>query len=191
MSKIKKSILIIISLFIIITLGKFYFDTKIQKKQEIDKNIAREKITSISELATVKYEYKDVVFFKEDKKMGDFTLPFTKKKFLVVYEGYLKAGINMKEAKIRFESEKIYVKLPESKILDNVIDEKNLKIYDEESSIFNKMEFKDLIKVLKKEKLKVEKEAIEKGFLKESNKKTKQILENLLLNGEYKKIIVE
>ncbi|EKE26982.1 MAG: hypothetical protein ACD_4C00098G0003, partial [uncultured bacterium (gcode 4)] len=108
-------------------------------------------------------------------------IPLTKKSFIVVYEGYLKSGIDLSAVNVQVISpEQLKIQMPHSQVFDNVINEESIVIYDETSGLFNKLEYKDFVDVLIEQKSKVESEAIEKGFLQESEKNAQLLIEVLL-----------
>ena len=53
-------------------------------------------------------------------------------------------------------------------------------IFDEKNSVFNPLELEDYTNFRKEEEAKVEKEAVEKGLLKESEKQSKIAIKELL-----------
>ena len=109
-------------------------------------------------------------------------LPFTQKKFIISYDGEVNAGINLEEAKVSLndETKKIEIKIPKAEILNHVIDEDSLTIFDEKNSIFNQLEIKDFSDFRKDEMKKVEKDLETKGFLEEADEKTKEAIVEIL-----------
>ncbi|HHY77345.1 MAG TPA: DUF4230 domain-containing protein, partial [Clostridiales bacterium] len=118
--------------------------------------------------------------------------PFTEKSFLIKYDGYIKAGIDAGDIEILLnEGKTIKVRLKNSKILDHVIDEKSIYVYDEKDSIFNKMSINDIFNQLAEEKEKIEQKLIEKGFLKDTNDNVRMFLEEFLKSLGYESIEIE
>ena len=109
-------------------------------------------------------------------------IPLTEKKFIISYDGEVNAGVNLDEIDVKVDekNEKITVKMPKAKILNNFIDEDSLTIFDERESIFNQLKLNDFSDFRKDEMKKTEKELIEKGFLEEADKKTKTAIEEIL-----------
>lgn len=116
-------------------------------------------------------------------------MPFTEKSFLIKYDGYLKAGINAQDIQILSnEGKAIEVKLKNSKILDHVIDEKSIYVYDEKNSVFNNLSINDIFNQLSTEKDKIETQLEEKGFLKDTDNNIKLFLEEFLKNLGYESV---
>lgn len=155
-------------------------------------NVANE-LKRISELATYKNIYTDVIFIKDSKKIQDFTIPFTTKILLIKYSGYVKAGVNLEEAEIDVNSEekKIDLKLKKAKVLDNVIDIDNVTILDEKSALFNKIQGQEIINELNKKKGQVVDKLIKDGFLEKANENTKILLKGILKSMGFEKINIK
>lgn len=176
-------LLIILSLSIIgiISVGRNYRTPVINDNITIDTRVIFEKMESISELSIMKYYYSDVIAFKDNKKLKDFDIPFTQKSFLIKYDGYLKAGIDADSIRIvANDGENIKLIIKNSRILDHVIDEKSIFVYDEKSSLFNGLSIRDVFDQIISEKSNIEDKIIEKGFLREADRSLKAYLENML-----------
>ena len=63
----------------------------------INSTIIAERLSKISELSTIKYNYSNIISLKNSKKFKDFSIPFTEKSFLIKYSGYIKAGVDLKD----------------------------------------------------------------------------------------------
>lgn len=161
------------------------------QRDNMKSDIVRERITSISELALLKYEYKDIALLEDSKKINDIALPFTQKSLLIVFSGYMKAGVDMESAELDIEGNNITVYIEGASITDNVIDEKDVSIYDEKSSLFNRIESNDILELLAREKDRIEKEALERGFLDEADKRAKEVLYSYLDAMGFENIKIE
>lgn len=161
----------------------------ISKETTEDSTIILERVERLWEMSSSKYYYSNVVAFKDNMKIKDFQLPFTEKSFLIKYDGYLKAGIDAQDIQILSNEEKgIEIKLKKSKIMDHVIDDKSIYVYDEKNSIFNSLSINDIFDQLSLEKEKIETQLTEKGFLEEADGNTKMFLEDFLRGLGYENI---
>ena len=165
---------------------------KVEEKTSISSETVESSLREVRELTTLKYHYKNIASFENAQEFQGFKLPFTTKKFIYTYEGDINAGIDLEDARVSVnnQAKTITVNLPESKILSHDIDENSVKFFDEKNSIFNPLELEDFSNFRKEEEAKVEKEAIEKGLLEESQKNAKKAVEELLninplINEEY------
>ena len=107
-------------------------------------------------------------------------IPLTQKTFIITYNGSIKAGIDLKQAKISIDNDQLNITLPAAKILSHEIDEKSIEVYDESSNIFNQISINDYKSFATKEKKKNEKEAISNGILEKSKTKAEQTLTTYL-----------
>jgi len=180
------TIFLLIMLLIISSIYSFMLYNKeqnalSQNNKSINSTLVIERISGIWELATTKYYYTNVVSYKENMKINDVEIPFTQKGFLIKYDGYLKAGIDINSIKILSEStEQIKISISKPKILDHIIDEKSVHVYDEKNSVFNNIKIKDVFDMISVEKKKMEDKIVENGFLEEADKNTRMALENML-----------
>lgn len=162
--------------------------------ETISVSTIEEKIARISELAVLKYNYKDIATFQDVKKMNGINLPFSEKSFIIVYSGYVKAGIDLSNIDVEIDQKNeksVRVKLDKAKIIDNVINEDDAKVYDEKSNIFNKLSLEDLLKVFAQKRIDIEEELQENGFLGEANKHCKRLIEGLLIGIGFEEVKVE
>ncbi|OFI05309.1 hypothetical protein CLOACE_18330 [Clostridium acetireducens DSM 10703] len=176
---------------IILLITNLIFSFKFLKENKIkDSSIIYERISKICELSTIKYNYSNVLAVKDAKKFNGVDIPLTKKSFLVKYDGYIKAGIDLKNSNIKtnVEGDSVELVLPKAKILDHSINEKNIFVYDERSAIFNKLTLKDMINEISDEKKKVEEDAINRGILNDANKNAENLLKDILKDMKFKNI---
>ncbi|WP_432408971.1 DUF4230 domain-containing protein [Wukongibacter sp. M2B1] len=162
--------------------------------ETISVSTIEEKIARISELAVLKYNYKDIATFQDVKKMNGINLPFSEKSFIIVYSGYVKAGIDLSNIDVEIDQKNeksVRVKLDKAKIIDNVINEDDAKVYDEKSNIFNKLSLEDLLKVFAQKRIDIEEELQENGFLGEANKHCKRLIEGLLIGIGFEEVKIE
>lgn len=184
MKKTKKWILRLLAIIVIVFVS-YFFGMKggvFNSETNISSDIIKNQILSVKELTTLKYKYTNVGSFKNQAEFYGMKLPFTQKKFIISYDGEVNAGINLEEAEVTInkEDKKVSIKIPKAEILNHVIDEDSLTIFDEKNSIFNQLEVKDFSDFRKDEMKKVEKDLKEKGFLEEANEKTKDAITEIL-----------
>lgn len=163
-------------------------DFKVTEGEKVDSSIVRGEIEKLVDLATVKYNYTNVVEYKNSKEFKGLEIPYTTKTFLLKYDGYIKGGIDFSTVDVKDQGKDLLVSLGPAKILDNVIEEEGVMIYNEREGIFNKLSFDDLYKVLNQEKSNMAKKALESGILKESEENAVEIIEGFLKGLGYKDI---
>ncbi|WP_416197411.1 MAG: DUF4230 domain-containing protein [Sporanaerobacter sp.] len=167
----------------------FYFKSLVTKETSILSDTVEEQVSKILELSTVKYNYTNVVSYKDNKKFNEMNIPFTSKGFLIKYSGYIKAGIDLETVEVNVKDKKsVEIVLDKPKVFDNVINEEDVYVYDERESIFNQLKIEDLYDVLVKEKKNMEEEVINKGLLNEAQKNAEEILNSFLQNMGFENI---
>ena len=156
----------------------------------ITSTIIAERLSKISELSTIKYSYSNVLVLKNSKKFNDLSIPFTEKSFIIKYSGYIKAGVDLKDLDVVINKETVTITLKKAIILDHAINSEDLFVYDEKSSMFNKLSMQDMINEISNEKSKVEANLMKTGFLDEANANTKLLLQGILLDMGFKNVII-
>lgn len=191
LKKTKRYLFTILILITVLGISFTFLKLKNNQNQEIISSHIEEKISKIIELSTIKYNYTDVLSYKDSKQLSGLNIPLTEKKFIVKYSGYLKAGIDMSTIEINIKNkDTIHVFMDKAKILDNVIIEEEVKFFDEKDGIFNKLRFEDLYSVLIEEKEKIKNQAINNGLLNEAEYNTEEILISLLEEMDFTNIII-
>lgn len=176
----EKAVLVVIVIVVILGIVGFA-KISIDKKTNLLSNKIEENILRIVELSTVKYNYTNIVEYEDKMEISGISIPFTNKRFILKYSGYIKAGIDLNTIEVNLiDKDSIEIKMNKAEILENVIPEEDVYFYDERDSIFNKLSFKDLYVVLIEEKEKMKEEVIEKGILNDAEKNGTDIITSLL-----------
>lgn len=147
---------------------------------KITSTTIKNQLTEINELALYSYDYSKVGKFSNKLSFNGWKIPLTQKNFIITYDGSIKAGIDLKQAKISIDNDQLNITLPVAKILSHEIDENSIEVYDESSNIFNQISINDYKSFATKEKKKNEKEAISNGILEKSKTKAEQTLTTYL-----------
>ncbi|ARC86624.1 DUF4230 domain-containing protein [Clostridium argentinense] len=142
-------------------------------------------LIDVKELVTVKYTYSDVISLKDNFKFNDLVIPFTEKSLILKYDGYIKAGVILDKSDITLKGNKLIITLPNSIILDHIINEDDISILDERTSIFNPIQSNDVFEEILKSKKEREDELIKSGFLNEVNTTTEKFLKNFFEELNY------
>ena len=181
MKKWKKyGLILLISIAIILSFF-LYFKFSTKKEVTLLSNTIEEKVSKILEVSTVKYNYTNVVTYKNNKKVNGLNVPFTNKSFIIKYSGYIKAGIDLNGVETQVVDPKtVKIILDKPSVFDNVIVEEDVYIYDERDSVFNKLSFEDLYEVLIEEKKNMEKDVTKKGLLNDAKNNTEELMTSLL-----------
>ena len=168
-----------------------YFQTRVTTNAETFSSSVSESVLQIMQLSTLEYNYTDVVSHKESSKFKDLTIPFTEKRFMIKYTGYLKAGSDLSNVEIDTpDAETVHVTIDHAKITDNVINEEDLYVYDEKGSVFNKLKIADVYEIMVDEKEKTAAKLIENGFLEEADKRSEDLITEVLKAMNFENIVI-
>jgi len=152
-----------------------------EKERGYDSTTVMTRIAHIRELALVKHNYTGVIGYKDYKKFLNINVPLTDKYFLLKYNGYIKAGVDFDRIKVNVENDStLHVSIPKPKILDTVIDEKSVEVYNESENAFNPIKISDYNEALIREKNVMVSDAIKQGILADATEQTKLVLTTLL-----------
>jgi hypothetical protein len=189
---IPSGILIIFVFTTVISLIAFFSFKSIINKKIMNSSVVAEKLTKLKELVTTNYTYTKVLEVKNDREFNGVTIPFTQKYFMLQYDGYIKAGVDLSKLDIKINNytNTITLKLDHSKILDDVINQDSIHIYDEKSGLFNKLALSDMVNEITAQKSIVEEEVIKKGLLQESDTNANVLLEEILKDMGFKNISI-
>ena len=144
---------------------------KTEKEPEISAVVLENRLAEISELASITYNYTNMAQFESSNDFYGMKVPFTTKKFILTYDGVIKAGIDLSQAKVETSGETVRVRLPEAQILSHEIDESSVEVFDEKTSIFNPFTVEDFTAFQAAQKTIMEEKALERGLLEEAGTK--------------------
>ncbi len=162
-----------------------------EKDSGYDSSTVMSRITHIQELALVKHNYTGVIGYKDYMKFLNINIPLTDKYFLLKYNGYLKAGVDFSRIKVTVENDSsVHVSIPKPKILDTVIDEKSVQVYNESENAFNPIKISDYNEALIREKNVMINDAINQGILNDATDQAKIVLTTLLEDMGFSVIII-
>lgn len=151
-----------------------------EQVRELDAVVLESRLSDISELASVTYSYTNMAQFKSSSEFYGMTVPFTTKRFILTYDGVIKAGVNLAEAAVDISGTAVTVTLPAAEILSHEIEEDSVQVFDEKTSIFNPFTVEDFSTFQADQKEEMEAKALEKGLLVQAGEQAKGSVEALL-----------
>ena len=158
------------------------------QKSGYDSTTILNRVMPIQELALVKYNYSGVIGYKDFIKVLKINIPLTEKSFLLKYNGYIKAGVDFKYMKVDVSGKDIHISLPNPKILDTLIDEKSIKVYNESINAFNPLTIADYNKAIMKEKETMINAAISQGILTDATAQAELVLTSIMKDMGFENI---
>ena len=151
-----------------------------EKSPHLDAVVLEAQLNQISQLATVSYHYTHMAQFENSTDFYGVTIPYTTKKFILTYDGEIKAGVDLSRAKITLSGEAVTVTLPAATILSHEIFEDTVEVFDEKTSIFNPFTIEDFSSFQADQKKAVEEKALNKGLLDEATHQARSSIQALL-----------
>ena len=177
-----------IFLLIVAIVLAFFLFKKSNKQPRYDSSAIMEKIAYVKELSLVKYNYSGVISYSDYMKFMNLQVPLTEKTFLIRYNGYVKAGIDVSQSSVSVSGKNVKVILPKPTIQETVIDEKTIQVFDESMNIFNPTKVADYQKAIIGEKNKIMQDALGKGILTESSDQAHKFITSLLDELGFEKV---
>ena len=153
-----------------------------EKAPQLSAVVLENRLAEISELASVTYTYTNMAQFENSSDFYGVTIPFTTKRFILTYDGTIKAGIDLTKVRIDVSGNDVTVVLPEAEILSHEIDEESVEIFDEKTSIFNPFTFtvEDFTAFQAEQKRDMAEKALQRGLLEEAGEKAENSIRLLL-----------
>ena len=190
---IKRGRINFITIFFILTtllLAIFLVSNRQSKDQDLeyDSTAVLNRVVPIQELALIKYNYSGVIGYKDFLKILKINVPLTEKYFLLKYNGYIKAGVDFENMKVQVSDKAVYISLPRARILDTMIDEKSIKVYNESMNAFNPLTIADYNKAIMQEKENMVKGAITQGILKDATRQAELVLTAIMKDMGFENI---
>ena len=159
-------------------------------------SLLQDNLVELSELATLKYEYSNVIISRNEKNLsipGISDIKYAEAIKLIKYAGYLKAGTDLSKIETSYDeaSEKLVVKVPKSQTLDNVAETETATVEDVKGTLFSDYPSQQLFDEINTNKKKLEEEKIDQGFLEEADQRVKQVLTSFFKAQGYDDIEIE
>ena len=163
-------------------LGGRYAAENSEKAPELSAVVLESRLAEISELATMTYGYTNMAQFENSNDFYGVKVPFTTKKFILTYDGTIKAGIDLSRAQVEVSGGAVRIMLPKAQVLSHEIEEDSVEIFDEKASIFNPFTVEDFTAFQAEQKAIVEEKAVSRGLLEEAGQKARSSVQ--LMVGE-------
>jgi hypothetical protein len=164
-------------------------NSRSEKERGYNSSSVMNRITYMQELALVKHNYTGVISYKDYMKFLNINVPLTDKYFLLKYNGYIKAGVDFNRIKVDVKNDTtVHVSIPRPKILDTVIDEKSVEVFNESENAFNPIKISDYNDALSREKNVMIRDAMEQGIFAEATQQAKMAITTLLREMGFKEI---
>ncbi|WP_404275355.1 DUF4230 domain-containing protein [Exiguobacterium undae] len=189
-----KMFTVLLMIGVLVVCGILFFKPSIiSTSKSSDIALVKEQLVELSEWTTLKYEYSKVIISRSSKNVPLIDLKLAEAIKLIEYDGYLKAGTDLSKLQLSYNetTKQLLVKVPNSKILDNVADTDTAKVTDVKGDLFSDYQSQQIFDDINKEKNKIEKKKIEQGFLEEADERIQKLLTSFLKTNGYSKVTIE
>lgn len=166
---------------LILAVMLFFSNRTSEKEGGYDSSSVMNRIAYMQELALVRYNYTGVISYRDYRKFFHLNVPLTDKYFLLKYNGYIKAGVDFSGIKVDvINPTDVHVSIPMPKILDTVVDENSMEVFNESENAFNPLKMEDYKQALIREKEVMTRDAVKQGILDQATEQAKLTLTTLL-----------
>lgn len=166
-------------------------------------SIVSDQLHSLQQLVTAEYFYTNSGKYESQKQVTivgqNVNIPLTGNRFIVAYDGCIKVGISMDEAKIVVDdaARTVTVTLPPSRVLAHETYEDTLVVLDETTNIFNPITISDYSEFVDQQKDSMEQKAIGHGILTRADSEAQALVKSCLSllpgigagEGEYRLVV--
>lgn len=142
--------------------------------------VLEERLQAVQKLVSTEYYYTQMGSFEEQKDFYGWSIPFTTKRFIVSYDGVIKAGVDLSQAQVKVGEGRVTVTLPEAAVISHEIPEDSIKVMDESSNVLNPIRIEDYTGFTQEQKREMEKQAIENGLLDTAKEKAADAVSTFL-----------
>lgn len=142
-----------------------------------------EQLAAIRELVTQKYIYTNADKWTDEMTFPNgWSVPFSESRFIVQYDGTIKAGIDLNSVKIDVDEEnrKVIITLPASRITDHNVPQDSIEIFGVKDGLFNPVDINEPNALITEGKKTMEAKAMDRGLLTDADKEAEDIIRAFL-----------
>ena len=179
------AVLVLIFAGAALSLGEYFRVEPIEivKDTVVDVANLQHQILSIGELATLEYNYKDVITLKDSHSIRGWNIPLTQKSFIITLEGTMKIGIDASDISINASehTRTISLTVPKAKILSHELHEGTVEVLEETSGLFNPVSIDDWTAMAVAKKQDMEDKVFESDMLVRAENDAVRMLQALIV----------
>ena len=188
MKKLTRNALVISVLFVLVVIMIQVIKPEIfqiSTNRDSEVSLIQDRLVELSEWTTLEYAYSNVIVSRTEKNisiLGITDIEYAEAIKLIEYSGYLKAGTDLSKIEVSYNkiSKKLFVRVPKSKILDNVVETDQTKVEDIKGNIFSDYPIQLVFDEINTSKKQLEQEKVSQGFLEEADERTRLMLSSFL-----------
>ncbi len=173
----KKILLLIVAVALVAAgvVGTLAFQRAFEPSVKLTSTSIQEQLSNSSELATAKLEYRGLVRYEN----GDIDF-INKKGFTMVYDAEVRAGVDLSQASVDVNGNRVTVHLPRATLLGIEIDPNSIEFYDSTFALFNWENKQDTTEALKVAQQDAESRVNQTGMIDQATAQAHTLVENLL-----------
>lgn len=127
--------------------------------------VLEDRLQAVQKLVSTEYYYTKMGSYEDRKDFHGWNIPFTTKRFIVSYDGIIRAGVDLSQVAVEVGENRVTVTLPQAAVLSHDISEESVKVFDESNNILNPIRVEDYTDFTQAQKEEMEKEAVANGLL--------------------------
>lgn len=149
---------------------------------DVTASVIREQLQAVKKLVTLEYHYTNADKYEAEDAASIFGLPLTGKRFIVIYDGVMKYGVDLDrmDVKVDPDGKVIRITIPHSQLDSHVVPEKSVRVLDERDGIFANNSVGDWTAFLKAQKAVMEAKGAELGLPEQAEEQCKETIRAFL-----------
>lgn len=157
-----------------------------EAKPVITNSLVSDRLTALQELVTTEYIYTNSGKYENRNQITiigqDIGIPFTAKRFIIAYDGRIKVGVDLSQARVDVDeaARTVTVTLPKNQIVSHETFEDTLVVLDETNNVFNPISIENYNEFVSGQKADMEQKAIDRGVLTNADMEAKRIVQSFL-----------
>lgn len=176
-----KNVKFIIGILLVVFIaGTLFLRERFSSHTEVSVDLITNRLASAKKLITTEYHYTNMGAMENQNEFYGWKVPFTKKSFILSYDGVIYMGVDIDKAEVQVEGKEIRITLPDAEILSHDIREDSITIFDEKTSVFNPIEISDYITFSSDQQKVMEEKVTASGYLATAKEKAQDVIEELL-----------
>ena len=138
--------------------------------------VVTEQVIKSFKISSLTYRYTNVIYSEDVKKLGNVTIPLTKKYLAVRYEGVMEIGIDASLIKVTQTSTSVTIVLPPAQVLSHTLVPGTTEVMIDVDTPFNENKVGDYTQLFESEQLAMEQRATDAGLLTQAAANAKEQL---------------
>ena len=147
--------------------------TPYQSRAKIETRLIGERLEYVQDLVTVRYHYRDAYVNKDNRQLFGLNLPLTQKRLIIIYEGVIKFGVDLRRVQrtVDHEAKTVTVMIPPAEQMGHEIPRDQIEVLDETRNILNQITAEEYLNFSEEREAEMEARAVGQGLLEEARER--------------------